>query len=415
MKVVRVLLLSGLVLGLGVSLGVVLGPGLMGGEAKEGGARVIDAGKYASLQEAFDAVPAEGGLVRLPPGKFELTQPLRITRGDVRVEGAGAATHLINRNQNGEPAIVIRPADRDKNRKARLWRVQLADFRISGNAKSGEGVRAEGINEIYLHGMSIDHNGSHGINLVDCYEDPRISDSILTYNGQAGLHILRGHDIVVSSNQFEENQDALHCVDSFNLCMTGNNLDDHLRHGVVIENTYGSVLSGNMIEECQGTAIILDRDCYGITLSANVIAHESGGGIHLKDAWGCAVSANTFTIVARDALTIEKDSGRITVTGNNFSNSYIGGKDIRMKQDLATGIVLKETADIAISGNVFTGLAGEAIRMEGKCPRVNVTGNVMADLFRHADQPGTAVAGEQATAGVISHNAIEEKYQLKRK
>jgi nitrous oxidase accessory protein NosD len=230
-----------------------------------------------------------------------------------------------------------------------------------------------------------------------------------------GLHLLGCHDIVVSGNQFEENEDALHCVDSFNLCLTGSCVDDHLRHGVVIENTYGSVVSGNMIEECQGTAIILDRDCYGITLSANVIAHESGGGIHLKDAWGCAVSANTFTIVAKDALTIEKDSGRITVTGNNFSNSYIGGKDIRMKQDLATGIVLKETADIAISGNVFTGLAGEAIRMEGPCPRINVTGNVMADLFRHAEQPGAAIAGEQATAGVISHNAIEDKYQPKKK
>ena len=65
--------------------------------------------------------------------------------------------------------------------------------------------------------------------------------------------------------------------------MTGNNLDDHLRHGVVIENTYGSIVSGNMIEECNGTAIILDRDCYGITVAANTIAHHLGGGVHLLD------------------------------------------------------------------------------------------------------------------------------------
>ena len=45
--------------------------------------------------------------------------------------------------------------------------------------------------------------------------------------------------------------------------MKGNNQDDHLENGVVIENTYGSVVSGNMIEECQGTAIVLDRDCCG--------------------------------------------------------------------------------------------------------------------------------------------------------
>ena len=57
-----------------------------------------------------------------------------------------------------------------------------------------------------------------------------------------------GHDIVVNANQFEENNDGLRCVDSFNLTCNGNNFDDHLRHGVVIENTYGSVVSGNMIQ-----------------------------------------------------------------------------------------------------------------------------------------------------------------------
>ena len=165
---------------------------------------------------------------------------------------------------------------------------------------------------------------------MNCYEDPRIADSIFTYNAQAGLNIVGGHDIVVSANQFEENQDAVRCIDSFNLCMNGNNLDDHLGNGVVIENTYGSVLSGNMIEECNGTAVILDRDCYGITISANVIAHNMAGGVDLRDAWGCAVSANTFTIMAARALVVGPGAGGVTITGNNFSNSCIGGKPRRL-------------------------------------------------------------------------------------
>jgi hypothetical protein len=172
----------------------------------------------------------------------------------------------------------------------------MADLRISGSEKSGDGIFAEGIQEIYLEGVSIDHHGGHGIVLKDCFEDPRMADCILTYNKKSGIEILGCHDIVVNANHFEENQDALHCVDSFNLCMNGNNIDDHLGNGVIIENTYGSVVSGNMIEECNGTAIILDRDCYGITLSANVIAHHLKGGIDLRDACGCTLSANTFTI-----------------------------------------------------------------------------------------------------------------------
>ena len=367
---------------------------------------VVNASRYTDLQNAFLAVPEGGGLVKLPPGEFVLTRPLVLTRENTRIEGTGAATHLINRNEEGQPALIVRPEKSTGNSEKRLWRVQLADFRISGNPKSGDGLRAEGVNEIYIHGLSVDHNGGHGINLIDCYEDPRIADSIMTYNGGAGLHILRGHDIVVNGNQFEENEDAVRCIDSFNLCMNGNSLDDHLRHGVVIENTYGSVVSGNMIEECQGTAIVLDRDCYGITVGANVIAHESGGGVDVRDAWGCAISGNTFTIVGQRALLIGPASGRITVTGNNFSNAHIGGNVKR--DDRATGILLDSTSDIAISGNVFTGLAEEAIQAKGDCERIVVVGNVMSDLSRSA--PGKHPALDLAAGEyVIGNNAIEKE------
>jgi len=382
-------------------------------------AAVIDASRFPNLQAALDAVPECGGLVRLPPGDFQIDKPLVLRRSNTRVEGAGAATRLINANQDGQPALMVRADSPDPKKKARLWRVQLADFRICGDPaaldaksttpKSGDGLLAELVNELYIHGLSVDHNGGHGIHLLNCYEDPRISDSIMTYNGMAGLNIVGGHDIVVNANQFEENQDAVRCIDSYNLCMNGNNLDDHLRNGVVIENTYGSVLSGNMIEECHGTAVILDRDCYGITISANVIAHNSGGGVDLRDAWGCAVSANTFTIAIERALVVGPNSGRITITGNNFSDSYIGGKSRRLaKGNKATGITLQETTDIAIAGNVFSGLSGPAVQADPKCRRIAVTGNVLAELNQAAEgkRPGLDLGG--AASVVNEHNLPEE-------
>ncbi len=328
----------------------------------------IDARDYPSLQAALDAVPEAGGVVRLPAGEFEISEPLRLRRGDTRLEGVGAATHIINANQAGEPALIVAHPDGAKVKKEdRLWRVNLANFRITGNEKSGHGIVATLIEEIFLQGVSVSYHGGDGVRLETCYEDPRISDCLLTYNKRVGLNILGGHDIVVSANQFEENDDALHCIDSFNLCMTGNNLDDHLNRGVLIENTYGSVLSGNMIEECAGTAITLDRDCYGTTISANVIAHN-GAGVDLRDAHGCAVSANTFTIMKKDALRIGPQSGRITVTGNNFSNSFLGdGKVKRREGDReAGGLVLEATRDITVVGNLFSGLRPKAIELRGK-------------------------------------------------
>lgn len=378
--------------------------------------RMFDASQYDTLQAAFDAVPKEGGVVYVPPGNYELTEPLVVRSPETRIEGAGASTHLINKNTEGKPALHVRPDDYAKNNRARNWRVQIGNFRISGNPESGDGLHCQGIQEVFIHGLSVDHNGGHGINLENCYEDPRVSDSILTYNAEAGLNIYSGHDIVVSANHFEENQDAVRCSDSFNLCMNGNNLDDHLRHGVVIENTYGSVLSGNMIEECNGTAIILDRDCYGITISANVIAHELEGGINLKDAHGCAVSANTFVIVHKFGVRVGPDSDRITITGNSFSNSYIGNqKDKRpaehkspMGRDAGGGVVIDSASHVNITGNTFTGLSASAVTATGESAKLLLSANIITDINRRAKPAKPAFElGKARPTSIVKDNIVD--------
>lgn len=355
------------------------------------GARpTIDAAKFPSLQAAFDAVPEGGGLVQLPAGTFEITEPLRIHSEDTCVTGAGTATHIKNLNTDGQPALLVSHlecTDAKTDRKHQLWRIQLTNLRVTGNEKSGAGIEARQINEIFLDGVTVSYNGGDGIFLNYCYEDPRITGCLITYNKKVGVNLQGCHDIVVSSCQFEENQDALHCFDGFNLCMTGCCVDDHLGEGVVIENTYGSVLSGNMIEECNGTAVVLDRDCYGITLSANVIAHN-GGGIDLRDAHGCAVSANTFTILKTNAVRIGPGSGRITVSANNFSNSYVGdGKVRRGTEDIAAaGLVLEATKDISISGNVFAGLTDKAVTLIGDSQGIIFANNVLSDVESDLEQ-----------------------------
>ncbi len=369
------------------------------------GARpVIEARRCVSIQAAINALPDEGGVVRLPPGTFEISEPLKITKSDVLIEGAGTATHIRNINTEGKSALIIQHPSGGDNRKAEIWRVKLANFRITGNEKSGHGIEALRINEIFIDGVTVSYHGGDGIRLYFCYEDPRICDSLITYNRKTGLNAIGCHDTVVSANQFEENHDAVRFIDGFNLCMTGNNLDDHLGNGVVIENTYGSVVSGNMIEECAGTAIVLDRDCYGIALSANVIAHNSSGGIDLRDAHGCAVSANTFTISGPDALTIGPASGRITVTGNNFSNSYLGdGKVKRAANDLtAAGMVLEATSDVTVVGNLFSSVRPKALTVKGR-PKptkgVLFSNNVLVDVTSDHKKLKASIVKDNLDAG----------------
>src|SRR5207248_2659977 len=50
------------------------------GTARLAGARpAIEAINYVSLQAAIDALPATGGVVRLPAGVFEINEPLKIS------------------------------------------------------------------------------------------------------------------------------------------------------------------------------------------------------------------------------------------------------------------------------------------------------------------------------------------------
>jgi parallel beta-helix repeat protein len=180
-----------------------------------------------------------------------------------------------------------------------------------------------------------------------------------------------------------------------------------LGRGVVIENTYGSVVSGNMIEECQSAALVMDRDCYGNTISANVIAHN-GAGIDLRDAHGCAISANTFTIMKSDAVRVGPDSGRITLCANSFSDSYVGaGVHKRSDDDRdAAGLVISQPAEVLVNGNAFTGMNPEAINVQAteKKTRSAITNNYFADTKAGI---GTVMLDEAATNSNFSVQADE--------
>ena len=401
-KTIVVLLAAGVIVSVFGIAGGQVGRNNPSGLRLAGAWAVIEAGRYVTIQAAIDALPDEGGVVRLPLGTFEINEPLKVTKSDVLIEGAGTATHIKNVNTEGKSALILQHPGGGDNRQAELWRIRLANFRITGNEKSGHGIEARRINEIFIDGVTVSYHGGDGIRLYFCYEDPRICDSLMTYNKKTGLNVIGSHDVVVSANQFEENDDAVRFIDGFNLCMTGNNLDDHLGDGVVIENSYGSVVSGNMIEECTGTAIVLDRDCYGIALSANVIAHNSSGGIDLRDAHGCAVSANTFTISGPDALIIGPNSGRITVTGNNFSNSYLGdGKVKRAANDLtAAGMVLEGTSDVTVVGNLFSSVRPKALTVEGQPSKgILFSDNVLVDVTSDHEKLEASLVKDNLEAG----------------
>ncbi len=341
-----------------------------------GGARpVVDAADHSTIQAAIDAVPRTGGMLRLPPGEFAISEPLVIRHQDFRIEGAGTATHVKNVNTKGQPAIVIRSDDGKP-----LWRVMLGNFRLTGNEKSGHGIEAEKINELYIQGVTVSYHGGDGIFCRSCAEDMRLADSLITYNKKAGLRAIGNHDTIVSACQFEENQDGVVFVDGFNLTMTGNNVDDHLRHGVVIENSSASIVSANMIEQSTGSGLVLDRASYGVTVAGNVFADVFAGGVDLRHAHGIAVTGNTFMRAQHFGVRVGADAGRSAIIGNTFTHAWVGGVPRRHgpnNVNESAGVLLDSASDMTITGNTFTGLSTEPLTKGGVCRRVIYESNTI--------------------------------------
>src|SRR5204862_8085020 len=114
-------------------------------------------------QAASDALPPGGGVVRLPAGTFEINQPLRISQEDVLIEGSGTATHIKNVATDGQPAIEIDNSKRKTDAKATLWRVAIQNLRLTGNEKSGHGILAHHVDELFLHGVTVSYHGGDGV------------------------------------------------------------------------------------------------------------------------------------------------------------------------------------------------------------------------------------------------------------
>ena len=109
---------------------------------------------------------------------------------------------------------------------------------------------------------------------------------------------------------------------------------------------------------------------------------------------------------------VSEQSGRVTVSANNFSNSHIGqGKEKRLLEhenpvqlDIGHGVVLETTHNVIISGNQFSGLDGPAVRATGACEKILINGNVLTDLNRRTPDSEAPFALSPETQATISNN-----------
>ena len=123
----------------------------------------------AEIQQALDALPASGGEVVLPPGRFEVSQPIVLQRDHQTLRGSGAATvlHLAD-NANCPVIIMGEPVNHpqqtvrhlrvgglfiDGNRchqKRELWQLHGEGSEIRNNGITVQGVSDSTVENVTL-------------------------------------------------------------------------------------------------------------------------------------------------------------------------------------------------------------------------------------------------------------------------
>jgi parallel beta-helix repeat protein len=147
---------------------------------------------------------------------------------------------------------------------------------------------------------------------------------------------------------------------------------------VVLDNFYGSVISGNMIEQSKGVGVVLDHGCNGVTVSSNIIINNECGGVDLRSARSCTVSGNTIASNQPVGCRIASKAAHLTVVGNNFSGRLITPDGYERAAD--GGIVIEEPRNVLITGNTFV-QPDQAANVTNNFDRaVTISDNLAVDL-----------------------------------
>jgi len=110
----------------------------------------------AEIQQALDALPADGGEVVLPAGKFEIREPVVLRGDNLTLSGAGPATVLWLADQANCPVVILgEPVNHPQNT---LTNLHLRDLAIDGNRRQQQREmwreRGEG-SEIHNNGITV--------------------------------------------------------------------------------------------------------------------------------------------------------------------------------------------------------------------------------------------------------------------
>jgi len=205
------------------------------------------------IQQALDALPEGGGEVVLPPGVFEVCQPIVLQRDHQTLRGSGETTIL--RLTDGANCPVIIMGEPVNNPRQMVRYLRLSDLLIDGNRRHQQRelwrLRGEG-SEIRNNGITVQNVIDSTVEHVVCAHC-RSGGLVATL----GVRRLTVRDLTAFDNEF----DGLACYQTEDCLFTELYLHDNLGAGVSLDLAFNNNVISNAVLTANDLGIFMRASC----------------------------------------------------------------------------------------------------------------------------------------------------------
>ena len=207
----------------------------------------------AGIQQALDRLPERGGEVVLPPGNFEVCQPIVLRRDHQILRGSGVETVLHLAASANCPVIIMgEPVNHPKQTVKNL---RVSDLFVDGNRlhQQHELWRLKG------EGSQIRNNGIQ----VQDVSDSTVENVICAHCRSGGLVTTRGVQrlVVKNLNAFDNEFDGLACYETEDCLFTGLNLHDNPGAGISLDLAFNHNVISNAVLTGNDMGIFMRASC----------------------------------------------------------------------------------------------------------------------------------------------------------
>ncbi len=205
------------------------------------------------IQQALDLLPVSGGVVVLPPGTFEVRQPIVLQRDHQTLRGSGGATVLRLADGANCPVIIL--GEPVKNPQATVKDLRVSDLFVDGNRSHQQRelwqLQGEG-SEIRNNGITIQNVSDSTVEHVTCARCR--SGGLVT---TLGVRRLTVRDLTAFDNEF----DGLACYQTEDCLFTELYLHNNPGAGISLDLAFNHNVISNAVLAANDLGIFMRESC----------------------------------------------------------------------------------------------------------------------------------------------------------